>query len=114
MHYPWRAVRRRLIACPLVGEPLGRLGTSGPRPSSTEHCGCGRIRIAPCKRRDDFAMFGERLLDAAGSCAGPQSLNPQLIVQFVEQHPLEPLTVRAANDAEAEVLTLRVLMISRR
>ena len=75
---------------------------------------CMYIRGAMVRRsKEDALATRQRLLDAAGSCAGPQSLNPQLIVQFVEQHPLEPLTVRAANDGEAKVLILRVLMISR-
>jgi hypothetical protein len=60
-----------------------------------------------------FRDVRRALRGAAWSCAGPQSLNPQLIVQIVQQHPLEPLTARAANDCEVEVLILRVLMISR-
>src|SRR6185312_4171922 len=40
-------------------------------------------------------------------------LDAELIVQFVEQHPLEALATRATHDGEVEVLVLRILMIGR-
>src|SRR6185312_6419268 len=58
-------------------------------------------------------MFGERLMRAAGTRAGAQPLDAELIVQFVEQHPLEALATRATHDGEVEVLVLRILMIGR-
>ena len=65
------------------------------------------------QRLQNLTVLAQRLLGATGPRARAQALQPQLVIQFVEQHPLQPFTARGAHDGEMIVLVARALIISR-
>src|SRR5205085_7790374 len=105
-----RASARRLNG--VAAFPVQSRERAEPRISDVmAHGAFGGIRIARCQCLENFAVLTECLLGAPGTRAGAKALNPQLVIQFVQQHLLEPLAARGPYDREMIVLIARSLVV---